>query len=106
MINKSVDNLLNKLPQVIENRNNNRLLEPIIYPTAWGKWCIAYKEIAFDMSKKPTKVFSVVVEPDRDPVRIEDTIGSMNEYIGNAPTFEEAITMIVDYIDKTYETTT
>lgn len=97
-----MDNLLNKLPQLIENRDNNRLLEPIIYPTAWGKWCIAYKEIALDINKKPEKIFSVVVEPDREPVRIEDTIGCLNEYIGNAPTFNEAITMIVDYIYNNY----
>ena len=43
--------LLNKLPQTIENKENNKLLEPIIYPTAWGKWCIAYKELAFDIYK-------------------------------------------------------
>lgn len=97
-----MDNLLNKLPQLIENRDNNRLLEPIIYPTAWGKWCIAYKNVVFDQTNKPKKIFSVVIEPDRDPVRIEDTIGSMNEYIGNTPTFEEAITMIIDYIYNNY----
>jgi hypothetical protein len=47
-------------------------------------------------------VFSVVVEPDRDPVSIEDTLGTMNEYIGNAPSFEEAITMILVYIYTNY----
>lgn len=97
-----MDNLINKLPQVIENRDTYCLLEPIIYPTAWGKWCIAYKELVFDKSKQPKKIFSVVVEPDRDPVRIEDTIGTMNEYIGNAPSFEEAITMILVYIYDNY----
>lgn len=94
--------LLDKLPQLIENKENNKLLEPIIYPTAWGKWCIAYKELAFDPTNKPKKIFSVVIEPDKDPVRIEDTIGYMNEYIGNAPSFEEAITMVLDYINKYY----
>ena len=95
-------NLLNKLPQLIENKENNKLLEPIIYPTAWGKWCIAYKELIFDVNVRPNKRFSVIIEPDRDPVRIEDTIGYMNEYIGNAPSFEEAITMVLDYINKYY----
>jgi hypothetical protein len=95
-------NLLNKLPQLIENKENNKLLEPIIYPTAWGKWCIAYKELMFDANARPNKRFSVIIEPDRDPVRIEDTIGRMNEYIGNAPSFEEAITMVLDYINKYY----
>lgn len=94
--------LLNKLPQLIENKENNKLLEPIIYPTAWGKWCIAYKELMFDANTRHNKRFSVIIEPDRDPVRIEDTIGCMNEYIGNAPSFEEAITMVLDYINKYY----
>ena len=97
-----MDNLLNKLPQLIENRDNNNLLEPIIYPTAWGKWCIAYKNVTFDPTNKPKKIFSVVVERDRDPVRIEDTIGCMNEYIGNAPSFEEAINMLLVYIYDNY----
>lgn len=97
-----MDNLLNKLPQLIENRDNNRLLEPIIYPTAWGKWCIAYKEIAFDTDKKSKKIFSIVVDPDNAPVCIEDTIGCLNEYVGNAPTFEEAINMILIYIYSNY----
>ena len=97
-----MDKILEKLPQLIENRENGRLLEPIIYPTVWSKWCIAYKEIAFDVDKRTKKIFSVVVEPDRDPVRIEDTINTMNEYIGNAPSFEEAVGMIVEYIKNNY----
>lgn len=107
MINKSVDNLLAKLPRFIISRKNKHLLEPTIYITAWDKWCIAYQEmLASDDTNIKFKEFSVIIEPDRDPVRIEDTIGCMNEHIGNAPTFNEAIDMIVDYIDKTYETTT
>ena len=95
-------NLLNKLPQLIENKENNKLLEPIIYPTAWGKWCIAYKELIFDANTRPNKRFSVIIEPDKDPVRIEDTIGYMNEYIGNAPSFEEAVNIVLNYINKHY----
>lgn len=97
-----MDKTLKKLPQLIENRENGHLLEPIIYPTAWGKWCIAYKELVLDKVTKPKKIFSVVVEPDRDPVRIEDTIGCMNAYIGNTPSFEEAVEMIVEYIKNNY----
>lgn len=95
-----MDNLIAKLPQLIETKDENTLLEPIIYPTAWSKWAIAYKECL--CSGRPKKWFTVVVEPDRDPVRIEDTIGTMNEYIGNAPSFEEAITMILVYIYDNY----
>jgi hypothetical protein len=97
-----MDELLKKLPQLIENPETAQLLEPIIYPTAWGNWCIAYKEFRPNENKKHKRVFSVVVEPDRDPVRIEDTLGTMNEYIGNAPSFEEAITMILVYIYSNY----
>ena len=97
-----MDRILKKLPQLIENRDNNCFLEPIIYPTAWGKWCIAYKEFMPNENKKHKKVFSIVVEPDREPVKIEDTLGTMNEYIGNAPSFEEAITMILVYIYSNY----
>ena len=97
-----MDKILKKLPQLIENRENGRLMGPIIYPTAWGKWCITYKELAFDVDKRAKKIFSVVVEPDRDPIRIEDTVGTMNEYIGNAPSFEEAVVMIVEYIKNNY----
>ena len=97
-----MDELLKKLPQLIENPETAELLEPIIYPTAWGKWCIAYKEFLPNENKRHKRVFSVVVEPDRDPVRIEDTLGTINENIGNAPSFEEAITMIVNYIQTHY----
>ena len=99
----NMDNLLNKLPQLIENRDNNHLLEPVIYLTAWGKWCIAYREFMGYDTSKPHKEFSVVIEPNNEPVRIEDTIGSIiNEYVGNAPTFNDAIDMIIDYAYKNY----
>lgn len=98
-----MDNLLAKLPRLIISRKNHHLLEPVIYITAWGKWCIAYQDILeYDDTHIKFKEFSVIIEPDRDPVRIEDTIGCMNEYIGNAPTFNEAIDMIVDYAYKNY----
>ena len=97
-----MDNLLNKLPQLIENRDNNHLLEPTIYLTAWGKWCITYREFIDYDTTKTRNEFSVVIEPDNEPVRIEDTIGSINEYVGNAPTFNDAIDMIVDYAYKNY----
>lgn len=105
-----MDNLLNKLPVLIESKETGKLYEPNIYRTAWGKWCIAYKEMYYKpadfstvskdaISRRP---FSVVIEPDRDPIRIEDTIGCLNEYIGNAPSFKEAVTMITDYVHKNY----
>ena len=99
-----MDNLIAKLPRLIVSRKiNHHLLEPVIYITAWGKWCIAYQDILeYDDSNIKFKEFSVVIEPGKDPVYIEDTIGCMNERIGNAPTFNEAIDMIVDYAYKNY----
>ena len=95
-----MDEILNKLPQLIETKEDNILLEPIIYPTAWSKWAISYKEVL--SGGRPLKKFTVVIEPDRDPVRIEDTIGTMNAYIGNAPSFEDAVIMIVNYIKENH----
>jgi NAD-dependent DNA ligase len=100
------DSLEYDIDGVVIKVNEREYYDLIGYTVKSPKWCIAYKELALDVIKKPKKIFSVVIEPDRDPVRIEDTIGCMNEYIGNAPTFNEALDMIVDYIDKTYETTT
>ena len=95
-----MDEMLKKLPQLIESKEDDTLLEPIIYPTAWSKWAISYKEVL--SGGRPLKRFTVIIEPDRDPVRIEDTIGTMNAYIGNAPSFEEAVNMIVKYIEENY----
>ena len=48
-------------------------------------------------------LFSVVIEPNNETVRIEDTIGNIiNDYVGNAPTFNDAIDMIIDYAYKNY----
>lgn len=95
-----MDEILKKLPQLIESKEDNILLEPIIYPTAWSKWAISYKEVL--SGGRPIKRFTVVIEPDNDPVRIEDTIGTINSYIGNAPSFEEAVIMILNYINEYY----
>lgn len=96
-----MDTILNRLPQIIESKDGKTILEPIIYPTAWGKWAIAYKEVFYD-GKRPKKIFTVVIEPNNDPVSIEDTIGTINENIGNAPSFEDAVAMIAYYIDENY----
>ena len=70
--------------------------QPRIYLTAWDKWCIAYKNIV----KPSDYLCSVVVEPENEPVKIEDTVGYLNEYIGNARTFNDAIDMIIKYVKK------
>lgn len=72
--------------------------QPRIYLTAWDKWCIAYKNIV----KPSDYLCSVVVEPENEPVKIEDTVGYLNEYVGNTKTFGDAVTMLIEYL-KRYE---
>lgn len=76
---------------------DNQLYSPKVYLTAWDKWCISYINVV-DHSDK---LCSVCVEPENKPIKIEDTIGcSLNEYIGNACTLDDAVDMINKYISK------
>lgn len=65
-----------------------------IHPNAWFNLVITYRK--FNDPKK--YLCSVCVEPDHEPVLIEDTIGYFNEYIGNAKTLDDAAKMIYGYI--------
>ena len=77
----------------------DKMYQPKIYLTAWNKWCIAYINII----KTSEHLCSVVIEPENDPIKIEDTIGCyLNEYVGNAKTFGDAVTMLIEYL-KRYE---
>lgn len=76
---------------------NENWYRPYIYVTTFGKWCITYKNV----SNLREFLCSVVVEPENEPRKIEDTIGySLNEYIGNAKTLDDAIDMINEYVKK------
>jgi len=77
---------------------NDKFYSPCIYPTAWDKWCIAY----VNMFDKTDKLCSVCVEPENDPVEIEDTIGMLNDHVGNARSLDDAVKMIKDYVEKNY----
>ena len=79
-------------------RANDKFYSPCTYLTAWDKWCIAYVNI-FD---KTDKLCSVCVEPENDPVEIENTIGTMNDRVGNARSLDDAAKMIKDYVEKNY----
>ena len=64
-----------------------------IYLNALGNWTIAYKSLNKEY------LCSVCVEPDNEPVNIEDTLNCViNSGIGNARTFDDAIDMINNYI--------
>ena len=72
---------------------------PHVYLTGWGRWCVAYVNIV----NSRDKLCSVVVEPENNPVDIMDVpVDSLNAGIGNARTLDDAIDMIINYIDKTY----
>lgn len=85
-------NAIENLPKVIVIEK--KFFEPRIYITAWEKWCISYQNLA-----ERKKAFSVVVE-DREPLNIEDTENSLNTNIGNARTLDDAVEMILNYINK------
>ena len=61
-------------------------------------FCIAYKNIV----KPSDHLCSVVIEPENEPIKIEDTVGYLNEYVGNTKTFGDAVTMLIEYL-KRYE---
>ena len=75
---------------------DNQLYSPKVYLTAWDKWCISYVNVV----NHSDKLCSVCVEPENEPIQIEDTIGYINEYIGNARTLDDAVDMINKYISK------
>jgi len=77
---------------------NDKWYQPRLYITAWGKWCIAYKNMV-DLNDH---LCSVCVEPENEPRTIESTIGYLNEYIGNAKTLDDACDMITNYINKNF----
>ena len=77
---------------------NGKWYQPRLYITAFGKWCIAYKNIV----KPSDHLCSVVIEPENEPIKIEDTVGYLNEYVGNTKTFGDAVTMLIEYL-KRYE---
>jgi hypothetical protein len=83
---------LNKIKKVIEV--NDKSYYPYIYLNAWNNWTIAYKSLNNEY------FCSVCVEPDNEPVYIEDTIGcAINSGCGNAKTPEDAIDMINKYFE-------
>lgn len=86
-----------ELPRMIEDNDGN-MFHPIIYVTVFDKWCISYENIQTCLN-----LFSVVIEPDKEIFPIEQSIGTINERIGDAPTFDDAIKMINEYISKNFK---
>jgi len=88
-------NKIELLPKDI--KIGDKWYQPRIYLTAWGNWCIAYKDIC---NKTAHHLCSVCIEPNNEPLKIEDTIGCINEKVGNARTIDDAVDMIIDYINN------
>lgn len=88
---------MNRVETLVKDiRINDKHYCPSIYLTAYGNWCVSYCNV----SDLKDYLCSVCVEPDNKPRNIEDTIGYLNEYIGNARTLNDAIDMINKYISK------
>lgn len=91
---------MNKIENLVKSVVvNNKHYAPQIYLTAWNKWCISYRNV----SNLHDYLCSVCVEPENQPRNIEDTIGYLNEYIGNTRNIDDAVDMITNYINKNYE---
>lgn len=87
-------NIIEKLPKTIVV--NHVMFNLEVHVTAWDKLCICYREIF----AKPNALFrdiiiSVVVEESKG-------IKNITNCIGEAPTFDEAAQMLLDYVVKHY----
>lgn len=85
-------NIIEKLPKSFHKNDNYYVLN--IYPNAWNNLTISYR----NFRDKHDYVCSVCIEPKNSIRRIENTIGYLNERIGNAPTFDEGVQLILDYL--------
>lgn len=81
-------NSIETLPLSIER--NEKVYNPCVYVTAWNKLCVSYNNI----SDRTDKYCSVVVEKNKPA--IAPCFDNCN--IGDAPTLDEAVEMIRDFI--------
>jgi len=89
-------NIIEKLPKTITI--NDSIYNLHIYPNVWNNLTINYENIC----DKQDYLFAVCVEPNNKTIPIENTINCMiNSRIGNAPTFDEAVTLAIKYIKST-----
>ena len=88
-------NRIEQLPKDIYY--NDDLYQLNMWVTAFGHLCIGYR---LALNSKHDSLFSVCVEPENEPRKIEDTIGYLNEYIGNTKTLDDACEALLNYIEK------
>ena len=83
---------------------NDTLYQIRLWVTAFGKLCIGYKNImSRNILDKNVHLFSVCVEPENEPISIENTIGYLNEYVGNARTLDDACDELMKWINQNKE---
>lgn len=89
---------MNKVETLVKEINVfDNVYIPQIYLTSWGKWCVAY----INITESRDKLCSVVIEPENEPIEIEDTLDwGLNASIGNARNIDDAIDMIMNYIKR------
>lgn len=95
-------NIIETLPRTINVNGVHYQIE--LHVTIFDKLCISYRE----MFKKEgafgrESICSVCVEPENEPRKIEDTIGCLNEGIGNARTLDDAAIMLKEYVENNYK---
>ena len=94
-------NIIETLPKTFEY--NDTMYTLSLHVTAWDRLCICYREM---LRKTPTSVreilCSVCVESENKPRKIEDTIGYLNEGVGNARTLDDAALMLKEYVEKNF----
>ena len=97
----NITNNMNKVETLVKEINFlDNIYIPQIYLTGWARWCVAYVNICNSLDK----LCSVVVEPENEPIEIEDTLDyGLNASIGNARNIDDAIDMIMNYV-KRFET--
>ena len=86
---------MNKIETLFKTiKVDGNIYQPYVYLTAWGRWCVSYKNITdiFDY------LCSVTVEPENEPHFINSSNSSINARIGNTRTLDDAIDMITNYL--------
>ncbi len=91
--------MMNKVEELKKKVEVNGIIyQPQLFINAWGNWCVTYS----DIFNRNNHLCSVTVEPDNDPMNIEDSLMGINSGIGNTRTLDDAIDMIKNYIKELY----
>ena len=93
-------NIIETLPKTFDG--NGIFYTLCMHVTAFGRLCIYYRELIPHDDGSRKILCSVCVEPENEPIKIEDTIGTFNEYVGNARTLDDAAEMLKTYIETVY----